>query len=50
LEKEADEVVSVLAPETFYAISPWYDHFPQTSDKEVRDLLERAARELSLAA
>ncbi|MEW6208556.1 MAG: phosphoribosyltransferase [Acidobacteriota bacterium] len=50
LESEADEVACVMAPEMFYAISLWYDHFPQTSDKEVRELLERAARELSLAA
>jgi putative phosphoribosyl transferase len=43
LEAEADEVVCVRTPEPFFAIGMWYERFPQTSDKEVRDLLERAA-------
>jgi putative phosphoribosyl transferase len=36
-------------PEPFFGISLWYKRFPQTSDEEVRDLLERAARERSAA-
>jgi putative phosphoribosyl transferase len=43
MEAEADEVVCVRMPEPFFAIGLWYEQFPQTSDKEVRDLLERAA-------
>jgi putative phosphoribosyl transferase len=43
LDAEADEVVCVRTPEPFFAIGMWYERFPQTSDKEVRDLLERAA-------
>ncbi len=35
------------APEMFFAISFWYENFPQTSDEEVRDLLRRAADELA---
>jgi putative phosphoribosyl transferase len=38
----ADEVVCLESPEPFLAISLWYSEFPQTSDEEVRALLERA--------
>jgi predicted phosphoribosyltransferase len=43
LAQEADEVVCLDSPEPFYAISQWYEDFAQTSDDEVRDLLERAS-------
>lgn len=49
LKAEADEVVCILAPETFYAISLWYERFAQTTDEEVRDLLSRAIRQKSAA-
>lgn len=42
LKKEVDEVVCVSAPEFFIAISLWYDEFPQISDDEVRELMEKA--------
>jgi predicted phosphoribosyltransferase len=42
LKAEADEVVCLFAPATFYAVSLWYEHFEQTTDEEVRDLLARA--------
>jgi len=42
---EVDELVCVLRPEAFFAVSFWYEHFVQTSDQEVRDLLERAMHE-----
>ena len=45
LKMEVPEVICLLTPEAFYAISLWYEKFPQTSDEEVKDLLERAARE-----
>ena len=32
-------------PDPFYAVGMWYDDFSQTTDEEVRDLLERAAFE-----
>jgi predicted phosphoribosyltransferase len=44
LADEADEVVCLLTPEPFHAVSLWYDEFPQTGDDEVIDLLERARR------
>ncbi|RIH81094.1 putative phosphoribosyl transferase [Calidithermus terrae] len=37
----ADEVVVLLQPEPFQAVGLWYEHFPQTSDEEVQDLLRR---------
>ncbi|HEV8524583.1 MAG TPA: phosphoribosyltransferase, partial [Terriglobales bacterium] len=43
LAQEADEVVCLACPEPFYAISQWYEDFAQTSDDEVRELLERAS-------
>jgi putative phosphoribosyl transferase len=48
LKREVRDVICLLTPEAFFAISLWYERFPQTSDKEVRDLLERAARERSV--
>jgi putative phosphoribosyl transferase len=42
LKTEVDEVICVSTPEFFYAISLWYDEFPQTSDEEVRELLKEA--------
>ena len=44
LAQEADEVVCCAVPESFYAVSMWYEEFEQTSDREVRDLLEAARR------
>jgi putative phosphoribosyl transferase len=40
LAKEADEVVCVSTPEAFHAVSMWYEEFSQTTDEEVRFLLE----------
>jgi putative phosphoribosyl transferase len=39
----------LATPEIFFAISFWYEDFPQTSDEEVCDLLNRAAEELTTA-
>ncbi|MGE0887524.1 MAG: phosphoribosyltransferase [Blastocatellales bacterium] len=49
--KLKDQVVftSLTTPEMFIAISLWYEEFPQTSDQEVRDLIERAAKEIKSA-
>lgn len=41
----ADEVVCMRTPEPFYAVGRWYEDFSPTRDDEVRELLERAARE-----
>jgi putative phosphoribosyl transferase len=43
LGRLADEVVCLVTPEPFRAVGLWYDLFDQTTDEEVRDLLERAA-------
>lgn len=40
-----DEVICAETPEPFTAVGQWYDDFSQTSDEEVRDLLERARTE-----
>lgn len=45
LEAEQVEVVCVCATEPFGAIGAWYEDFAQTSDDEVCELLEEAARE-----
>ena len=44
LQSEADEVLSVMTPEPFYAVGQWYEVFDQTTDTQVRDLYERARR------
>lgn len=43
LQTEADAVVAASVPEGFFAVGAHYDDFSQTSDKEVRDLLQSAA-------
>jgi predicted phosphoribosyltransferase len=45
-ESEVDEVVCAMTPEPFYGVSRWYQDFSQTSDEEVRMLLEQTAQEL----
>jgi erythromycin esterase-like protein/predicted phosphoribosyltransferase len=40
----ADEVVCLSTPEPFGAVGAWYEDFSQTSDDEVRALLEQARR------
>jgi len=50
LQEEVDEVVCVSTPEMFFAISVWYDEFPQTSDEEVRELLKKAETKKQAAA
>jgi predicted phosphoribosyltransferase len=43
LRREVDAAVCVHAPEDFSAVGEWYDDFKQTTDEEVRELLEKAA-------
>ena len=50
IRMEADEVISVAEPETFLAISQWYEDFSQTSDDEVCALLERSSSSMPRAA
>ena len=44
-QAEVDEVICATTPDPFYAVGLWYEDFSQTTDEEVRDLLERAAKE-----
>ncbi|AFY75858.1 putative phosphoribosyltransferase [Pleurocapsa sp. PCC 7327] len=39
LSAEVEEVVCLMTPEPFYAIGLWYENFAQTTDEEVRELL-----------
>jgi predicted phosphoribosyltransferase len=41
LKREADDVVSVILPEPFFAVGQCYNDFTQTTDEEVCDLLAR---------
>lgn len=47
LQREADEVVCLDAPATFFAVNRCYQRFPQLRDAEVAELLDR---ERSLAS
>jgi putative phosphoribosyl transferase len=38
-----DEIICGIQPRPFQAVGTWYEDFSQTSDEEVRELLERAA-------
>jgi predicted phosphoribosyltransferase len=40
----ADECVCLLEPEPFHAVGLWYHDFSQTTDEEVRDLLQRGVQ------
>ena len=40
---EADEVICAIMPDPFMAVGAWYADFSQTSDEEVRELLQGAA-------
>lgn len=41
----ADEVLCAETPEPFHAVGTWYDDFSQTTDEEVRRLLDAARRD-----
>ena len=44
LADEADECVCALRQPRFDGVGLWYEDFSQTTDDEVRDLLERATQ------
>jgi predicted phosphoribosyltransferase len=44
LRSEADQVVCLHTPPHFVAVGQWYEHFEQTSDREVGALLRQANR------
>jgi len=43
LRQEVDAAVCVHAPEDFSSVGEWYEDFEQTTDEEVRELLEKSA-------
>ncbi len=47
LEERADETICLSTPEFFQAVGQYYEDFSQTSDEDVRELLNRAAEERS---
>ena len=50
VEEQASQVVAVAIPEPFIGVGRWYETFTQTTDAEVRRLLDEAwQRELSRA-
>jgi putative phosphoribosyl transferase len=50
LKSEVDEVVCAVTPDPFYAVGLWYRNFSQTTDEEVRELLEQSASEVAHAS
>jgi putative phosphoribosyl transferase len=40
LKEKAEEIVCLLAPESFHAVGQFYKEFGQITDEEVRDLLD----------
>jgi predicted phosphoribosyltransferase len=50
LAEVADECVCVIKPEPFFAVASWYEDFSQTTDEQVRALLEQAALEFKAAS
>lgn len=49
-ESEVDTIaVCAITPEPFYAVGAWYEDFSQTTDDEVRSLLEKS-RDMGVAA
>ena len=43
-EREGVEVVCVQTPEGFHGVGQWYEDFSQTTDEEVRELLEQGSQ------
>ncbi|MBH5333598.1 phosphoribosyltransferase [Streptomyces pactum] len=46
LREQADEVVCLSTPESFFAVGEWYQDFDQTPDETVIELLARASAAL----
>jgi len=41
-EDQVDEIICAMTPEPFVAVGMWYEDFSQTTDEEVREILEQA--------
>jgi predicted phosphoribosyltransferase len=42
MQGDVDELVAVMTPADFYGVGQWYEDFSQTTDDDVRKLLESA--------
>jgi predicted phosphoribosyltransferase len=47
IEQEADETICLSTPPFFQAVGQYYEDFSQTSDEDVRELLNQAAEDMS---
>ncbi len=47
---EVDEIICAETPKPFNSVGLWYENFSQTTDAEVRNLLQRAAERKSIAS
>jgi putative phosphoribosyl transferase len=45
---EVDEIICAAMPEPFQGVGLWYEDFSQTTDQEVRDLLEKSAQKVTV--
>lgn len=43
LADRVDELICLETPDPFGGVGAWYDRFGQTTDEEVREILEEAA-------
>ena len=43
MRPEVDEFIAVMTPDEFAGVGQWYEDFAQTTDEEVRDLLQKAS-------
>jgi putative phosphoribosyl transferase len=50
LREEVDEIVCGATPQPFMGVGMWYADFSQTTDDEVRELLEKARLQLKYAS
>jgi putative phosphoribosyl transferase len=50
LRDEVDEIVCGATPKPFGGVGMWYADFSQTTDEEVRELLEKASLQLNYAS
>jgi len=48
IEEEADETICLSTPDFFQAVGQYYEDFSQTSDDDVRELLNQAAQKHDL--
>jgi putative phosphoribosyl transferase len=47
MRQDVDELVAVISPEQFHGVSQWYEDFSQTTDEEVRALLDKSSQLLN---